>query len=277
MVDLKRRTGLVVAAVVLGHLTLISAQVTTKAGANLLETVVFGAFAEVQRAAAWVVGGVSGAWQRYVSLRGLEAENVRLRRERDALVLAMQQERTLADRGRRLALLLEMRDALDLPTIAAEVIGGDASAWFQTITIDRGRSDGLVADMAVLAPTGVVGRVVGEPARRAARVQLLIDRNAGAGARIRRTRAGGVAVGDGDGLRMDFVSNLADVAVGDMVETSGLDGVFPRGFAIGTVSEVERGTGLYRRIRVTPAVDFSAIEEVLVVTSPPARTEVARP
>jgi rod shape-determining protein MreC len=277
VVDLKRRTGLMVLAVVLGHLTLISAQVATKAGPTVLEALVFGAFAEVQRAASWVVGGVGGVLHRYVTLHGVEAENVRLRRELDVLALRVQQERALADRGRRLALLLDMREAIDVPTIAADVIGGDASAWFQTVTINRGRRDGVRADMAVLAAAGVVGRVAGEPAPRAARVQLLIDRNAGAGAVLGRGRTGGVVVGDGEGLRMDFVSNLADVRVGDVVETSGLDGIFPKGFVIGLVATVERGTGLYRRIRVQPSVDFSAIEEVLVVNMPPASPEGARP
>jgi rod shape-determining protein MreC len=277
VVDLKRHTGLVVLAVVLGHLTLISAQVTTRTGASVLETLVFGAFAEVQRAAFWVVGGIGGVWHRYVALRGVEAENARLRRDVSALALRLQQEQALADRGRRLALLLEMQEAAPVSTLAASVIGGDASAWFQTLTIDRGSRDGVRTDMAVLAATGVVGRVVGEPALRAARVQLLIDRNAAAGARLRRSRAGGVVMGDGQGLRMDYVSSLADVAVGDLVETSGLDGIYPKGFALGTVVEVTRGEGLYRRVRVSPAVDFSAIDEVLVVTTPGAVAAQERP
>lgn len=84
-------------------------------------------------------------------------------------------------------------------------------------------------------------------------------------------------MGDGQGLRMDYVSSLADVAVGDLVETSGLDGIYPKGFALGTVVEVTRGEGLYRRVRVSPAVDFSAIDEVLVVTTPGAVAAQERP
>jgi rod shape-determining protein MreC len=156
-------------------------------------------------------------------------------------------------------------------TLAAEVVAGDATSWFRTVTINRGRTDGIAPDMAVLAPQGLVGRVIGRPApgARAARVQLLVDRNAAAAALVQRSRAGGVVVGDdGEMLRMDFVSSLADVQVGDLVVASGLDGIYPKGYPIGEVVAVERGTGLYQQVRVRPAVDFSSIEDVLVVIEP---------
>jgi rod shape-determining protein MreC len=95
-------------------------------------------------------------------------------------------------------------------------------------------------------------------------VQLLIDRTAGAGALVERTRAGGVVVGEGETLRMEYVSPLADVAVNDVVVSSGLDGIYPKGFVIGRVVAVD-GTGAARRITVRPSVDFSSLEEVLVV------------
>ncbi len=122
--------------------------------------------------------------------------------------------------------------------------------------------------MSVIAPAGVVGRVV-VPSARNAKVQLLVDRNAAAGALIERSRAQGVVVGTGDAqLHLEYVSEIADVAVGDTVVTSGIDGIFPRGFVIGTVSRVDKSGPAYRLITVNPAVDFSSIEDVLVVLSP---------
>jgi rod shape-determining protein MreC len=102
-------------------------------------------------------------------------------------------------------------------------------------------------------------------------VQLLIDRNAAAGALVERTRAGGMVIGtEADpALRMELVANLADVKDGDVVIASGVDGIYPKGFPIGRVERSERGAGLYRNITVRPAVDFSSIEEVLVVLVPP--------
>src|SRR5262249_15290060 len=120
--------------------------------------------------------------------------------------------------------------------------------------------------MPVIAPGGVVGRIV-VPSLRASKVQLLIDRNAAAGAVVERSRAQGVAIGGGDErLRMEYVSELADVMVGDMVMTSGIDGIFPKGFVIGTVEEVEKSGNAYKRIVVKPALDFRSLEAVLVVT-----------
>jgi len=271
VLDIRRRTGVLFLAVMLGHLILISAQVTTKSGLTTLEAIVFGAVAGVQRAASWAIGGVTGTWDRYVDLRHVQAENARLEQELAALRMRLQEQHALALRGTRLELLLGLQRALPQRTLAADVIAGDASAWFRTVTINRGSRDGVRRDLAVIAPGGAVGRVVGGPTPHAARVQLLIDRNAGAGALIERSRAGGVVVGDGTGLAMEFVSNLTEVRVGDVVVTSGLDGIFAKGIVIGTVREVEAGVGVYRRIAVTPAVDFSGLEEVLVVMdAPPA-------
>ena len=166
-----------------------------------------------------------------------------------------------------------MREQTSLKTLAANVIALDSTGMFWTVTIDRGSSDGVKSDMAVIAPHGVVGRVVDQPPLEAAKVQLLVDRNAGAGAVIERTGAGGVVVGnDSDPpLQMDFVANLADVKVGDRVVTSGLDGIYPPGFVIGQVEKVQNGQGLYKHIEIRPAVDFRALQTVLVVLDPPEK------
>jgi rod shape-determining protein MreC len=265
-VDARRRTGYLFLVVLLGHLTLISIQVNTAQGVSLLQAAVFAVLSETQRAMSSTFGVFGHAWGRALALRDAEAENDRLRRELAALEVRLQEQRALAARGQRLQLLLELREAIPQRTLAAEVIAGDASPFFRTVTIDKGRSHGVTTDMAVLSHRGVVGRIVGEPAPRAARVQLLIDRQAGAGALIERSRAGGVVIGDdASGLRMQYVSNLADVEVGDMVVTSGLDGIYPKGFVIGEVVSAERGQGLYQEIVVRPTVDFASLEEVLVV------------
>ena len=150
------------------------------------------------------------------------------------------------------------------------------SDWASTLTIDKGTRQGLRPDMAVIAPAGVVGRIV-VPSAQAAKVQLLIDRNAAAGAIIERSRAQGVVVGEGDQrLRMEYVSEVADVVVGDVVVTSGIDGIFPKGFIIGRVDAVEKSGGTYKRITVKPAVDFSSLEDVLVVLTPTPAREAAQ-
>jgi rod shape-determining protein MreC len=122
--------------------------------------------------------------------------------------------------------------------------------------------------MAVIAPAGVVGRII-TPSPRAAKVQLLIDRNAAAGAIVERSRAQAVVEGTGGELRLNYVSGTADVQPGDVVITSGIDGIYPKGFVIGQIESVERGAGVFGTIVIRPAVDFSSIEAVLVVVTPP--------
>src|SRR6185295_4049723 len=113
------------------------------------------------------------------------------------------------------------------------IIASGASPDFRTLTIDKGTNEEVRPDMAVISADGVVGRVV-VPSARAAKVQLLIDRNAAAGALVERSRAQGVVKGGGtDRLDLEFVSEAADVATGDLVVTSGIEGIYPKGFTIG--------------------------------------------
>jgi rod shape-determining protein MreC len=247
---------------------LISAQVNTRRGVPMLQVVTFGLFAEVQRVSSAMVSSVSGGWRNYVSLRDVRAENETLRQQLDEAQLQLQEQRALAERSRGLMATLGLRDRSHLQTIAAEVIGAGATTDFKTVTIDKGSADGVRNDMAVMAPGGVVGRVI-VPSARAAKVQLLIDRSAAAGVLIERSRSQGVTVGAGDELlRLEYVSEVADVVVGDTVVTSGIDGIYPKGFVIGKVESVEKSGNAYKQVLVRPAVDFSSIEEVLVVLTP---------
>jgi rod shape-determining protein MreC len=270
VIDARRHNVYLFIAVIVTQVVIISAQVTTKSGAPVLEAVTFGALSELQRAGAGIVQAVTGVWTGYADLRGVKAENERLARELGAARIALQQERSRAQRTRSLEALLELRGRVPLQTTAADVIAAAATPEFRTITIGKGAYDGLRPDMAVLAPAGVVGRVI-VPAAHAAKVQLLIDRNAAAGALIERTRAQGVATGSGENvLKLEYVSGSADIAVGDTVVTSGIDGIYPKGFVIGRVEQLERSGGAFGAIIVRPAIDFSSLEEVLVVLTPQA-------
>lgn len=279
MLDIRQRTGYLFLAVTVGHVILISAQVQSKSGVRVLDAVVLGSFARVQQGTAAAIDSVRHAWGNYVNLRGVRAENETLRTQVADLEVRLQEQRALAARTAKLQELLSLRASVSAPTLAAEVIAGNPNPGMLTVTIDRGSADGVQENMAVIAPTGVVGRVVGTPAAHAARVQLIIDRHAAAGALSERTRAGGMVVGQDEPgrppLRMELVSNLADLKIGDLIVTSGADGIYPKGFAIGHVDSVERGTGLYLSVTVRPTVEFRSLEEVLVVLVParPATAE----
>jgi rod shape-determining protein MreC len=268
--DIRQRPGVVLGAALLLHVALISAQVNTASGIPILQVVTFGGFAELQRATMATVNGVRGMWTGYVALHQVRQENAELKQQLQTMQVRLQQERAEAQRTDNLRQLLELRERANLDTVAAEVIAGAADPDFRTVTIDKGSSDGLATDMAVISPAGVVGRLI-LPSRRASKVQLLIDRNAAAGALIERTRVQGVVMGQGDGLlRMQYVPGTADVKTGDLVVTSGIDGIYPKGFVIGTIDHTDRGLGAYHEITVRPAADFARLEEVLIVRTPPA-------
>jgi rod shape-determining protein MreC len=272
MLDIRRRTGYLFLAVMLGHVILISAQVQDRGGAAMLSAVTFGVVSRIQLATASAVDSVRGVFHNYVWLRGARTENETLRRQVVELGGQLEEQRARAAQVVMLEEALALRLSLPIETITARVIAGDPTPGFPAVTIDRGSADGIRANMAVIAPRGVVGRIYGRLEEHAAQVQLIVGRSAGAAAYLERTGAGGNVIGGAQDppLRLDDVPNLVDVQLGDLVLTSGLDGIFPRGYTLGRVERAERGSGTYREIAVRPTVDFSNLQYVLVVTSPPS-------
>jgi rod shape-determining protein MreC len=258
MAESRSRTGAVFVVVLLAQVLLVSVQVQTSSGVRMIEAVSFGAFARVQGVTSSAVSGVRDVWSNYAELRGAREENQSLKTQLADLELRLQEQRALAARTERLQELLALQQSAGLPTVAAEVIGGNPNPMpgVREVTIGRGTADGVQAGMAVMAPRGIVGRVIGQPAARAL---------------TERTRAGGMIVGreQDPPLAMELVSNLQDVKPGDLVITSGMEGIYPKGYAIGWVEAAEDGRGLYQNITIRPAVDFSSLEEVLVVLVPP--------
>jgi rod shape-determining protein MreC len=249
-----------------GHVLLISAQVQTGSGMPVLESAAFGAFARIQRATSGAADAAGSLWTRYFALSGAARENDELRRRIVALEAELQAERAAGGRVRLLEQTLAVREAMTVPNVVARVIAGSPVPGAATITIDRGTDDGVRKDMPVIAAGGVVGRVVGTPSARAALVQLLGDRSAGAGAKLEKSGAHGVIRGAGIDrpLALDYVADQVAVDVGEKVFTSGMDNVFPQGYLIGTVEQAD-APGPKRRIVVKPAVDLTSVELVLVL------------
>ncbi len=285
VVDTRRSLALL-AVLVLGHLVAISRQVEAGGGGTLFDRVLLAALSPLSSGTAAVVRGVSDAWHGYVDLRGVRAENARLREQVSHLELLLQRKQDAVREAERLQALLALREALPLSTVSAHVVSRDGTPWFSTLTIDRGSRDGVRLNAPVLSSTGVVGRVT-DVGPGAARVQVVLDVNAGVGALIERSRVSGVASGlvrsaeaGRFDLRLKYVPALADVAVGDVVVTSGLDRIFPRGLVIGRVTAVGPGSGLFKEVALAPAARFESLEEVLVATgerpAPPVFEEGVR-
>ena len=271
MLNIPKRAGSIFLAFSIGHIILISVQVqaTTNSEMNVLENVAFNILTGTQRIVTSVHDSVATVWSKYGALLDLKSQNEALSVEISALKLQLQEQRAVVNQSYDLAKILEFRETAAFPNISARVIGSDSTPYFRTLTISRGKRDGLRGDLAVITPSGIVGRIMGKPGTRAAKVQLLIDRNAAVGALIERSRVSGIVMGLNDDrmLRMEYVSNLEDVKAGDRIITSGIDGIYPKGFEVGVISKHEVGKGLYQTISITPTVDFLKLENVLVIMS----------
>ncbi len=248
---------------------LLSSQVTTEGGHSALRALLISLFSPVQRGADATLGAFSSMWYGYVDLRGLREENGRLKEEVARLEQALWMERDEIASYRRLSSVLELAERIPGNPVVAEVVGLDASAWFRTITVNRGTADGVVLNAPVVAAGGLVGRVISIGSD-VAQIQLLTDRDCSVGALLARTRARGVVAGSGEwasptGLTLNYVSNLEDVVEGDLIVTSGMDGIYPKGIAIGRVGSVRNGPRLFKLVTVEPAANLDRLEEVFIL------------
>jgi rod shape-determining protein MreC len=271
-----RRSRLLLAGLVLAHLVAISNQVDDANGASLFQRWALSVFTPLQSGLSGALHGIGSVWTSYADLRGVRRDNRRLNERLRELELQLQEKSQQAAEAHRLREVMAVRDVLPVRTVVAHVVARDGTPWYRTVTLDSGSEEGVRLDAPVLSATGVVGRVIARGPH-AARVQLLLDPLSGAGARIERSRISGVVSGQphtsttaGGDLVMKYVPMLSDVVVGDVVVTSGLDRIFPPGLLLGRVRFVKTGAGLFKEILVTPSARFDTVEEVLVVTSPPA-------
>jgi rod shape-determining protein MreC len=218
-----------------------------------------------------MVRSASDIFHQYFYLANVTQENRHLKNEvarlneRQAQMVELQQE------NRRLAELLDLKEALDLKVVAAGVIASDATGLSRTLILGQGTDAGLLPGMGVIATGGVVGKLMAASPN-ASRVLLLNDHNCAVDGFDQRSRSRGIVSGMADdGVIMKYVERTEDIKVGDAVVTSGLDGVFPRGLLIGKVSAIGReGPGLFLNISIKPAIDLRKLEEVLIITPSPA-------
>jgi len=224
------------------------------------------AAAPLQRWAAAPADGVRDVWRGYVDLLAVRDENRRLRRRVSELEEENLQYREALVASGHLERVAEMRDEFEIPMLPTEVVGLDVSPWFRSVLVDRGRDHGVVAGSPVITDEGVVGLVTAASGH-AARTMLLLDRQSAVDGMVQRSRARGTLRGRGsDMLSFEFVVRGGDVQVGDLVVTSGLGGVFPKGLRMGRVVEVsDPGGRLIQTATVEPAVDFGRLEQVFVM------------
>lgn len=261
-----RRYGILL-AVLLVSLLLLTVQ-TRGGGTGRAGELVAIAVTPVQSLLVRIHRGALGFWANYVDWKAVRRENAVLRGENEQLRVMSLQAGETREENARLRRLLLLKNRLPLSTVAGEVIGREAGGWVRSLTVNRGRGDGIAQQTPVIVPDGLVGRVV-QVHRGAAVIQLLNDPASTVGAVVLRTRTAGLVEGDAGGtVRFKFMArDGSSVAPGDLVVTSGLGTLFPKGLPVGRVVKIEdKGSALFHFAVLAPAVDFSRVEEVLLVT-----------
>ena len=261
-----RRYGILL-AVLLVSLLLLTIQ-TRGGGTGRASELVTVAVTPVQGLLVRIHRSALDFWANYVEWKSVRRENTVLREENEHLRVQALQAGETREENVRLRRLLVLRDRLPLATVSGEVIGREAGGWVRSLTVNRGRGDGIAQQTPVIVPDGLVGRVV-QVHRAAAVVQLLNDPASTVGAVVQRTRTAGLVEGDAGGtVRFKCMArDGASVTLGDLVVTSGLGTTFPKGLPVGRVVKVEdKGSALFHFAVLAPAVDFSRVEEVLLVT-----------
>ena len=263
----KYRLRLLAGAALFAALIFYSMNLRNKEKTNTFEKAVISVSSPITGTVSRVDDFFTSIWDDYLYLVGVEKENKKLHETVKILNRRLIERREAALEDERLKKLIGLKETLQDPSIAARVIGEDNSPWFKTITLDRGSKDGIRENMPVVASAGVVGRVV-KAAGNSSRVLLLTDHASDISAVIQRSRARGVVKGKGGYMcSLEFSVRGEDVRIGDVVLTSGIGGVFPKGLPIGEVTMVRKGTyGIFQIVDIRPFVYIPRLEEILVVS-----------
>jgi rod shape-determining protein MreC len=239
---------------------------TDSESTRLIRIWAVGAVTPPERVLVWVETSTSNVWHNYFYLRGVRAENRSLKQQIERMSLEQVRMSQDADQARRLQALLAFKEQFISQTMAAQVIGSSGSELSRSVYIDKGEPDGIKPDMAVITADGIVGKVL-RVYGSTSLVLLINDQTSGVGALLDKTRLQGILRGTPSGeVVLEKVMSDETVPVGEMVLTSGGDGIFPKGLLVGRVTKAAPGSDLFLNIRVRPAADLSKLEEVLVVT-----------
>ena len=250
-------------------LVLMSLRAKQRKGVEFFDALLMEICSPLQKASTLVIKAVQGTFQKYVFLVNLERENRMLKQKLVELQEENHRIKEMKLAMERLKQLLQFREKNSLSMIGAEVIGQDPSAWFKSVSIDKGERDGVKKGMAVISAAGVVGQIL-KTAPHYATVLLITDYNSAVDSIVQKSRAKAIVEGKGENrCQLKYLLRTEEVAVGDAVVTSGLAGNFPKGLMVGEIKSVDKkGHGVFQYAELAPSVDLARLEEVFVVMEP---------
>jgi rod shape-determining protein MreC len=268
-VVIKHRNLIVLVAVLFAQVIGLGVQVRTpmdRGSMRLIRLWTITAITPLERVMVHGSDFARSAWRNYFYLRDVRSENQRLRDENARLRLEQVRMAEDAGQARRLQALLKFKEQFISETVAAQVIGSSGSEQSRVVYVDKGSRDGIKTDMAVITPTGVVGKVM-RVFPGTAQVLEINDATSGVGAILEKSRLQGIVRGTQAGEAMlHYVMVDEKVEAGEMVLTSGGDHIYPKGLPVGRVTQVNPGTDMFLNIRIKAAARLDRLEEVLIIT-----------
>ena len=261
-----KKNIVLVFAILLFSLALMTLNVKQEKGVRFLDSISGVILSPFQNFFTQTIQSVSDSINHYFFLVDVSRQNDQLKLEVQRLINEKNQLIEHLASQKRLAKLMAYEDDWEKKTVVASVIGRDATQWSKVVVINKGTQDGVADHLAVITDAGVIGQVI-HAGLNTSKVLLVVDGRSAIDALFQDSRVSGVVVGmGGDECQLKFVPNTADVKVGDLVLSSGLGGIFPKGLIIGKVSQVVRKKqGLFQEITLIPGSDLSRLEEVLVL------------
>jgi rod shape-determining protein MreC len=271
----KERVAWVLLPLLFFQLALLSFQIESPSGTILFKSWTLKAQAPILAASSTITQGVHDVWYGYIWLAGARKENEQLRRRVDKLALLNRSYEQSLQENARLQQLVSMSDRLSYQTIGARVTARTPNFLANIIYIDRGSSDGVSINAPVLSGNGIIGRVI-LVSDHHSQVQLITNTDASMGVMLDQSRTPGVLKGTGEfQLELHYIGNAQAVVPGEVVISSGLDKIFPKGIVVGAVVESRKGKNVFREIKVKPSVDLIHLEEVSILINEPKPEETS--
>jgi rod shape-determining protein MreC len=283
---LKRyRDAVIVGVLLTVPFFVLKANIANPQNRNWLDRVILRVTAPVEYGTSSLARSVSSVWEHYVWLVDVKADNERLAYDNARMREQVHHLEQQQAENQNLRRLLELRATMPTETVSAQVVGKDFNPEFFRVTrlvLDRGSRAGIRANMPVVSPEGVVGKVLHDMAGDAVDVQLAVDAAFGVDVEDERTHARGFIRGTGDPQRyackVEMVDSRDEVEIGDLLVTSGKGKWFPGGLPVARVSKVnKRELGRDQEVEAAPTVNFSRLENALILVTPPVEDLPAVP
>ena len=267
-----RSRGFVIMLAVIAVLAILIAVTYDRVQVTFIEDAVNSVLSPIQSFSVKASNSIIDFFERVFSSTDLDKENEQLKVQLAQYEIIENELNTLREENERLKGLLNYTDITQNYTyVTARVIGKSQGVWFSEFTVNAGRNDGVIENQAVVNSKGLVGRVSSVSAN-TCKVTSIIDSTSDVSVMVERTRDYGFARGilnvdKNEKLELYYLPSGYDLVPGDNILTSGIGGIFPKGIAIGTVTEVSRANEDTedRNAIIQPAVDFLRLEEVMIV------------